>query len=57
MADRRVFARLRITPCGLFDSSAHTITLEQIDGAFLLRSSSETCGRESSHGDVWRSAR
>lgn len=36
MADRRVFARLRITPCGLFDSSAHTITLEQIDGAFFI---------------------
>lgn len=30
MADRRLVARLRITPCGMFEPITHTISLEQI---------------------------
>jgi hypothetical protein len=36
MADRRVLARLRITPCGLFEPITHTMTLEQIDSAYRI---------------------
>ena len=36
MADRRVLARLQITPCGLFEPIIQTITLEQVDAAYCV---------------------
>ena len=36
MADRRVIARLRITPCGLFEPVTHTISLHQINADYRL---------------------
>lgn len=36
MADRRVLAQLRITPCGLFEPIIQTITLEQVDAAYRV---------------------
>jgi hypothetical protein len=36
MADRRVLARLRITPCGLFDQVTRTIVLKQIGSDYFL---------------------
>ncbi len=36
MANRTVVARLRITPCGLFEPITQTITLEQIDAAYRV---------------------
>lgn len=36
MTDRRVLARLRITPCGLYDPVNHTISLQQIGSDYFL---------------------
>ncbi len=36
MVDRRVIARLRITPCGLFEPVTHTISLQQLNADYRL---------------------